>query len=66
MKRQMKALEQAATKAAGTAFCLGSPNDVSNVLFQRLKLPAPERVKHLRNGDVSTKAEVGSAECKPP
>ena len=56
----MEALEQDAIKAAGEKFCLGSPNDVSRVLFQSLKLAAPARAKSLRNGDVSTKSEASS------
>ena len=59
MERQIKALEQAAIRAAGEQFCLNSPNDVSRVLFQSLKLAPPARAKSLRNGDVSTKSEVG-------
>ncbi|KAK9789551.1 hypothetical protein WJX73_010627 [Symbiochloris irregularis] len=41
LKRRLYELEMLAYKAAGENFCMGSSKEVSQILFEKLKLPVP-------------------------
>lgn len=57
IEAKMKSLEMQAHSIAGISFCLGSPLEVSHVLFQRLKLEPPKeknlQKKNLEQGSTS-------------
>ena len=55
----MEEIEEAAQRLAGCQFNLGSSAEVSNILFNVLKLAVPPNAKPLRGGKLySTGAEV--------
>ena len=63
MRDRVKRLSQKAWKQASPgqinppAFNLGSPSEISRILFQKLKLPPPPGSK-IKSGNFSTRAEV--------
>ena len=63
IQRQLRALERQAKAAAGTSVMMNSTHDLSRVLFDVLKLQAPKTAKDLRNGQISTSAEVRLPGC---
>ncbi len=58
LDRYIKALQAQAVKLAGMSFSLDSPKEVSQVLFEHLKLPVPPNSESLKGGLPSTKSEV--------
>ncbi|KAK9835520.1 hypothetical protein WJX74_002208 [Apatococcus lobatus] len=58
LDRYIKALQTQAVKLAGITFSLDSPKEVSQILFERLKLPVPPNSDALKGGLPSTKSEV--------
>ena len=55
---QLAALEQGIYEAAGTKFNINSPQQLSEILFDRLKLPPPDRTARTSTGFYSTAAGV--------
>ncbi|KAL4428417.1 hypothetical protein ABPG75_002506 [Micractinium tetrahymenae] len=58
LERRIAELEAMAHAAAGEPFCLSSPQEVSRILFEKLKLPPPPCAKELKSGGYSTGQEV--------
>lgn len=58
LKRRRAELEALAYREAGTEFNLSSPQAVSDVLFERLKLAVPRPSKQTKLGYWSTSEEV--------
>ena len=59
MQRSIEEIEKEAQRLAGCQFNLGSSAEVSNILFNVLKLAVPPNAKPLRGGKLySTGAEV--------
>lgn len=54
----MAKLNEKAQTVAGVKIDMASPNDVSRVLFEVLRLNVPKRTKKLQSGGSSTKAMV--------
>ena len=61
LERYIKALQAQAVKLAGMSFSLDSPKEVSQVLFEHLKLPVPPNSDALKGGLPSTKSEVSTS-----
>jgi len=59
LQRSVEEIEEEAQRLAGCQFNLGSSAEVSNILFNVLKLAVPPNAKPLRGGKLySTGAEV--------
>ena len=65
LERYIKALQAQAVKLAGVPFSLDSPKEVSQVLFEHLKLPVPPNTDLLKGGLPSTRSEVRQAPPDP-
>ena len=71
LQRSLQEIEKLAKEQAGCVFSLSSAQDVSNVLFNVLKLPVPPNAKALRGGKLisgklySTGAEVRTSGRTP-
>ncbi|PRW44411.1 helicase and polymerase-containing TEBICHI isoform X1 [Chlorella sorokiniana] len=58
LQRRIQELEALAHQAAGREFNLGSPQEVSHVLFEVLAIPPPPNARDLKGGGFSTGQEV--------
>lgn len=58
LARRLRELEEAAHSVAQQEFNLGSPSEVSHILFEQLKLAPPPNANTLKSGGWSTGADV--------
>ena len=56
MERQIDVLAQQIYQAAGTEFNMNSPRQLGEILFEKLSLPAPKKLK--KSGQYSTSVEI--------
>ena len=56
MERQIDVLAQQIYQAAGTEFNMNSPRQLGEILFEKLNLPAPKKLK--KSGQYSTSVEI--------